>query len=136
MKQACDLKSVTLPSHLTHLTEPSKESSVFHATGARDLIDDPQLSRTLNYTATVDLLRLQYNALVKVIETWERFEDAELQYFLGIEHETLRYVWDGYIAGIERSANELRSLRTILQQKIETFNNMRHGVSILFGGGN
>ena len=104
--------------------------------GAKDLIDDPQLSRTLDYTATVDLLRLQCNALVKVIESWERFEDAELQYFLGAEHEALRRIWDGYIAEIDTSANELRSLRTILQQKIKTFNNMRHGVSMRFGDGN
>ena len=52
-----------------------------------------------------------------------------MQYFLGNEHETLRQTWDGYLADMETSLNELRSMRTILRQKIETFDNMRNGVS-------
>lgn len=107
----------------------SKESSVFQTTGPAPLFDDIDYSRTRGYTATIDLLRLQFNAIIKVIESWERFEDGELQYFLGNEHDTLRHIWDGHLADVETSSNELRSLRTILQQKIETFDNMRNGVS-------
>jgi hypothetical protein len=106
-----------------------QESNVFQTTGPAPLFDDIHFSRTRGYTATVDLLRLQHNALIKVIESWERFEDGELQYFLGNEHDILRQIWDGYLADVEKSFNELRTLRTILGQKIETFDNMRNGVS-------
>ena len=106
-----------------------QESSVFQRTGPAPLFDDTDFSRTRGYTATIDLLRLQHNAIIQVIESWERFEDGELQYFLGNEHDKLRQIWDEHLADIETSSNELRSLRTILRQKIETFDNMRNGVS-------
>lgn len=106
-----------------------QESNVFKATGPAPLFDDTDFSRTRGYTATIDLLRLQHNALTKVIESWEHFEGGELQYFLGNEHDVLRQIWDGYLADVEKSFNELRTLRTILRQKIETFDSMRNGVS-------
>ncbi|MCJ1403964.1 hypothetical protein MMC11_007187 [Xylographa trunciseda] len=109
----------------------SYEATIFHITGQAPLSDDPKFNRTREYTSTIELLRLLYNAIIKIIESWERFEDGELQYFEVEEQATLRKTWDGYIADIVKDSNELRSLRTTLRQKIETFDNMKNGVSAI-----
>lgn len=95
------------------------------------LIDDAGLNRTRELTWTTELLRLLHGSLVRSIESWESFDDGELQYFHVEEQQTLRQSWDIYIAEIEKDINELRSLRRILQQKIETFDNIKDGVSQL-----
>ncbi|MCJ1383972.1 hypothetical protein MMC17_007086 [Xylographa soralifera] len=104
------------------------EATIFHVTGQAPLSDDPKFNRTREYTSTIELLRLLHSAIIKIIESWERFEDGELQYFDVEEQPTLRKTWDGYFADIVKDSNELRSLRTTLRQKIETFENMKNGL--------
>ena len=95
------------------------------------LVDDAGLNRTRELTWTTELLRLLHDSLVRSIESWESFDESELQYFHDEEQQTLRKSWDMYIAEIEKDISELRSLRRILQQKIETFDNMKSGVRVL-----
>ncbi|KAL9118593.1 MAG: hypothetical protein Q9187_004859 [Circinaria calcarea] len=105
------------------------ERSVFEENMEQaSLVDDVGLSRTRELTWTTELLRLLRDALVRSIESWESFDDGELQYFHDEEQQTLRKSWDMYLAEIEKDMSELRSLRRILQQKIETFDNMKDGV--------
>ena len=106
-----------------------QEATIFHTTGQAPLSDDPKLNWTRDYTFTLELLRLLHNAIIKIIESWERFEDGELQYFDVEEQGIRRRTWDGYLTDIVKDSNELRSLRTTLRQKIETFDNMKTGVS-------
>lgn len=107
---------------------------MFHAekelTAKPPLTDDDDLSWTKNYTDTLELLRLLHNALVRTIETWERFERGQIQYFEVENQEILRNTWDGFLADIENDFDELCSFRTTLQQKIATFNDMRNGVRL------
>ena len=92
------------------------------------LTDENEFPRTREYTRTVELFRLLYNALVKTIESWEQFENGEIQYFDIVGQITLRRAWESYLAGIEKNITELKFLRRSLQQKIEMFDNMRNGV--------
>ena len=91
--------------------------------------DDVKFNRTREYTSTIELLRILCNAVIKIIESWERFEGGELLYFHVEEQSILQKKWDGYLADVVKDSNELRSLRTTLRQKIETFENMKSGVS-------
>ena len=106
-----------------------QESSFFNpAAGGRSLNDNAKFDRTRSHTSTIEILRLLFNSLVIAIEVWERFENGEVQYFNTDNQETLQKRWFIYITDIERDANELRSLRTMLRQKIEAYDNMRNGV--------
>ncbi|MCJ1247183.1 hypothetical protein MMC30_004397 [Trapelia coarctata] len=96
------------------------------------LIDDPDLTRTHEYTWTVQLLRVLHNSLVKIIESWKRFERGELRYFQTEEPRAFHMLWSKYLAGIEKDLTELRYLRRSLQQMLEMFDNMRDGVSTIF----
>ena len=103
---------------------------MFRATGhSIPIVDDRDFRRTRDYTSTLELLRLLHNTLIRIIESWERFEKGEMQYFQVNDNQTLHTIWEGHLADIETQSNELRSLRTILRQKIETFDNMRNAVS-------
>ena len=93
------------------------------------LTDDTQFSRTRDYTATIDLLRLLFNSLVRFIESWESFADGEVHYFEVTNQETLRSIWETYLANIEKDMTELRFLRRALDQMIEGLTNKRSGVS-------
>ena len=93
------------------------------------LTDDKKFSRTRDYTATIDLLRLLHNSLVRIIESWERFGDGEVQYFEIKGEESLQAIWEDYLASIEKDMTELRSLRLVLSQNIEGLKNKRSGVS-------
>jgi hypothetical protein len=93
-----------------------------------DIKDDVNFSRTHGYISIIELLRILQNALIRTIEAWERFENGEMEYFYSETHSTLKELWDKHFADIENAANELRSLRTILKQKIETFDSLRNGV--------
>ncbi|KAL2047059.1 hypothetical protein N7G274_001078 [Stereocaulon virgatum] len=92
------------------------------------IIDDANFTRMNEYTRTLDLLRLLYNVLVRIVELWENFESGELQYFEVQENQALRKTWDSYIAGVNKNVTELRFLRRTLQQKIEIFDNKRSGL--------
>ena len=94
------------------------------------LVDDPDLTRTKQYTRTIDILRVLHNSLVKIIESWEDFENGEAQYFEVTEFEALRKSWDAYLASIDKNMTKLRFLRRSLQQRIDMFDNKRNGVSI------
>ncbi|KAL9040715.1 MAG: hypothetical protein Q9214_004374 [Letrouitia sp. 1 TL-2023] len=96
------------------------------------LTDEDGFPRTREYTRTIELLRLLHNSLVKFIESWERFEDGEIQYFNINEQNSLRRAWGSHLAGIEKNINELKFLRRSLQQRIETFDTMRTGVRKAF----
>ena len=93
------------------------------------LTDDKKFSRTRDYTATIDLLRLLHNSLVRIIESWERFGSGEVQYFEIKGEESLQAIWEDYLASIEKDMTELRFLRRVLSQNIEGLNNKRSGVS-------
>ena len=67
---------------------------------------------------------------MKIFESWEAFEDGELQYFDARGQETLRSLWGSYLANIEKDMTELRFLRRVLQQRIEMFDTMRNGASL------
>lgn len=107
-----------------------QEESIFDE-GLRtsSLVDDAKLTRTKEYTRTIDLLRLLHNALVKLIEAWQHFEAGEIQYFEMKEHLTLRKTWEAYLAGINKDMAELRFLGLSLHQRIEMFDKKRGGVS-------
>ena len=108
-----------------------QEESVFdEAVREASLVDDERLSRTKDYTQTIELLRLLHNSLVKIFESWEAFENGELQYFDARGQEILRSLWDSYLANIEKDMTELRFLRRVLQQRIEMFDTMRNGASL------
>ncbi|MCJ1354429.1 MAG: hypothetical protein MMC33_004417 [Icmadophila ericetorum] len=74
------------------------------------------------------MLRLLHNTLATTIESWESFEDSDLEYFRSEKQRTLRKTWDSYMMRIEEDLKELWSLRRILQQKMEMFDNMRNGL--------
>ena len=76
------------------------------------------------------MLRLLHNALTKTIESWENFEEGEIQYFQVEDKDILRMDWSRYLEGIEKDMAELRLLRTSLHQKIEMFDNKRNGVRV------
>jgi hypothetical protein len=91
-------------------------------------MDDAEFTRTRNYTDTVELLRLLHNSLSLTVESLERFHNEEAQYFQANQN-ALRMTWDRYFAVIEKDCNELRFLRTVLQHKIDAFDNKKNGVS-------
>lgn len=68
-------------------------------------------NRTLTYKSTIELLRLLYKSLVKVLESWEYFESGEMRYFEVNEQETHRRVWGSYFASIEKDMMELRFMK-------------------------
>lgn len=85
------------------------------------LVDGPNFTRTKQYTRNVDMLRLLYNLLVNIIESWRDFENGEAQYFKITDYEALRRVWDAYLSGINKNMTGLHFLRRSLQQKINMF---------------
>lgn len=94
------------------------------------LTDDKKFSRTRDYTATIDLLRLLHDSLVRIIESWERFVNGEGQYFEVKDQQSLQSIWEDYLASIEKDMSELRFLKRVLSQNIEALNNKRSGVSL------
>lgn len=68
---------------------------------------------------------------MRILEAWEGFENGELRYFDVHEQETLRHLWNTYLANIEKDGTELRYLRRTLQQRIEMFDAMRNGASAI-----
>ena len=107
-----------------------KEQSIFTESVERDsLTDDAAFSQTREYTTTIELLRLLHNDLVKILESWESFDHGEIQYFDVKDQETLRRGWESYLARIEKDMSELRYLRRSLQQRIESLDSKRNGVS-------
>ena len=93
------------------------------------LTDDNKFSRTRDYTATIDLLRLLCDSLTRTIESWERFVAGEVQYFEVKDQQSLQTIWENYLASAEKDMSELRFLRRVLSQDIEALNNKRSGVS-------
>ena len=66
---------------------------------------------------------------MRLIECWESFEARDLQYFhFTHREEVLRKTWQIYLSDITTDVYKLRMLQRPLQQKIETFDNMRSGV--------
>lgn len=95
------------------------------------MTDDTKFSRTRDYTASIDLLRLLFNSLVRFIEAWESFADGEVQYFEIRDQDPLRQIWETYLASMEKDMAELRFLRSALDQRIQALNNKRNGVSLV-----
>jgi hypothetical protein len=93
------------------------------------MFDDPDFTSTYNYTTSVEFLRLLSNNLFRFLEAWENFESGELYCFFMEEDKTLRERWEEHIANIHEDVYYLRSLRTMLNQRIETFENRRTIVS-------
>ena len=107
-----------------------QDGSIFHE-GVRQtsLTDDVKFSRTKEYTSTIEILRLLHNNLVKGIESWESFNEREMQYFEIRDNEFLSQKWEPYFASIEKNMTELRYFRRSLQQHIDALDSKRNGVS-------
>ncbi|KAH0547759.1 hypothetical protein FGG08_000016 [Glutinoglossum americanum] len=88
-------------------------------------VDDSNISQTKDYTWTLQVLRLLFNALTKTIEAWECFERDDTRYFNATE---FNLQWASYFGDIRRNMKQLRDLRMSLQQKMESFENMRNNV--------
>lgn len=95
------------------------------------MTDDTKFTRTRDYTATIDLLILLFNSLVRFIESWESFTEGEVQYFEVRDQDALRKIWEIYLASMEKDVAELRFLRRALDQRIQALNNKRSGVSLV-----
>ena len=93
--------------------------------------DDPNLSRTKEYTWIVQVLRMLENGLTRTIDVWDRFEAGDASYYLLPREDTRRIAWEQQLAAIHQDINELRFLRTTFQQKIEMFDSLKHSVSRL-----
>lgn len=93
------------------------------------LTDNRKFSHTREYTATIDLLRLLHNSLVRIVESWDSFGSGEVQYFEIRNEESLQAKWEDYLASIEKDMTELRFLRRVLSQNIEALNDKRSDVS-------
>jgi len=92
------------------------------------LTDDVEFTRTREYTTTIELLRLLYNTLVRIIESWEGFDDGEVQYFDIRDNEDLGRRWESYFASIQRNMTELWYLRRTIQQRIDALDSKKNGV--------
>ena len=107
-----------------------QEEEIFKRAHTDDMLtDDTNFNRTRDYTFIIDLLRDLHKSIVRTIESWERFADSELQYFEATQ-ESLRKIWDTYLASIEKDMTELRFCRQILWQSIETLSNKMSGVCL------
>jgi hypothetical protein len=90
---------------------------------------DEGLTRTTELTHTVSTLRRFRNCLQTTMQAWENFERREVGLFDPEGWETLRPKWNGYLSATRSQFDELRTFRSLLEQKLELFNNMRDGVS-------
>lgn len=78
----------------------------------------------------MQVLRLFHNSLVKLIESWENFEEGEIHYFDVDGDEALQTIWrKNFLASIRKDVTALRSLRRALRQRIEVFDIRMSGVS-------
>ncbi|KAL9118402.1 MAG: hypothetical protein Q9187_005054, partial [Circinaria calcarea] len=110
------------------MSDSGKEERVFDEEKRKSsLVDDASFSRTQEYTSTLELVRLLYHSLVKIIECWENFDRNEIHYFDVADHSAIRHRWNKYLASIEKDLTELRFFRRSLLQRIEMFDNMRNG---------
>lgn len=90
--------------------------------------DDEHFSGTKKYTWAVSLLRRFHNLLLKTIESWDLFVSTELDFF-DVDSEVLSNLWGDYFSKITNDVNELRFMQRSLEQRIQTFDRMKDGVS-------
>ncbi|KAI9811173.1 MAG: hypothetical protein M1827_005624 [Pycnora praestabilis] len=108
------------------------EESIFNEQAlAGPFVDDSGFSRTKEYTWTVQVLQLFHDSLERLIQSWDNFQNGESGYFNVKGNDTLQRTWEMYLASTEKDVRELRTLQTSLKQRIEMFDRMRNGVSIL-----
>ena|SRR6266513_1651792 len=91
---------------------------------------DEDLSHTKKLTLTVSTIRRFRNALAKTIEAWDRFAHNEILVFNPIGWEALQPHWDSLLTMTRKEIDELRTLHSLLEQKLELFNNMKDSVSL------
>ena len=75
----------------------------------------------------MQVLRLFHKSLVNLLDSWNSFQAGEIRYFR-VKDDNLDRRWRSHLARIDKDITELRFLRRSLQQRIETFENMRNGV--------
>jgi len=83
---------------------------------------------TRQYTAITETLQLLDNALVRLLESWQLFEQTELHCFFMDAPVQFKDRWSRQVASIEKDVTRLSLQRTILHQHIETFKRRREGV--------
>ena len=91
---------------------------------------DEDLSHTKKLTLTVSTIRRFRNTLAKTIEAWDSFEHNEILIFNPIGWEALQPHWDSLLTMTRKDINELRALHSLLEQKLELFNNMKDSVGL------
>lgn len=94
-----------------------------------EFFDDAQLGRTKSYTQAVSIMRRFNDTLNLCLDTFGDFEHGELQYF-GTGDDSLDELWRQYLDNIFDDFNTMRYLQRVLDQKIQTFDRMKDGVSI------
>ena len=89
------------------------------------------MTRTKELTLTVSTLRRFRDSLSRTVVAWDGFEERGIDIFETTGSDAFRQRWEGYLEDIRRDFAELKSLQTLLTQKLEHFNGMRDGVSSL-----
>lgn len=88
---------------------------------------DEDLSHTQELTLTVSTLRRFRNTISMTIEAWEILEQRDITTFepIGFNLPT----WQERIGEVREYVDTLKSYQTLLTQRLDSFNNMRDGVS-------
>ncbi|KIY03609.1 uncharacterized protein Z520_00300 [Fonsecaea multimorphosa CBS 102226] len=105
------------------------ETAYYASMDGNDFFDDAQLGRTKSYTKAVSILRKFNDMLNLTLETFQDFEQGELQ-FLNTRDEKLDDLWKIYLDRIFEDFATMRYLQRVLVQKIQTFDRMKDGVRI------
>jgi hypothetical protein len=79
----------------------------------------------------VSTLRRFSNVLSRTINAWENFELTQIYLLSTTGSDALQQSWEGRISDIRNHMSELRSMLTLVTQKLDLFNEMRNGVSVL-----
>jgi hypothetical protein len=92
--------------------------------------EDDDFSSTKEFNWTTQVLWILHDSLTRTIESWESFQSVHRRYF-NVREQVLQTTWETYLIGVDKDVVELKVLRRTLQQRIEMFDNIRRGVSII-----
>jgi hypothetical protein len=92
--------------------------------------DDPDLRRTEKLTLIVSTLRRFRDTLSRTIDAWKNFESGDLKFFDITGSEEYQQQWYTIISDIQQQVAQLKSLHSLMAQKLELFNSMRDGVRL------
>lgn len=100
----------------------------------QDIFDTRDLLHTRNLFLAVTSLRKFRDCLTSTIDAWNDFEKNGIQVFGLQGTDGLRPKWDEYHSGIRGHVSEMRTMRLLVAQRLEQFNEMRDGVGQCFVG--